>query len=62
MTVQFWVLTGLVYVVLLFATGAWDRLVPTSWSMVVLHGVGGEFSATALAREDQRYYATDAGV
>ena len=34
MTVQFWILTGLVYVVLLFATGEWRRLVPTSWSIV----------------------------
>src|SRR6478736_4414293 len=34
MTIQFWVLTGLVYVVLLFATGEWRRLVPTSWSIV----------------------------
>ena len=34
MTVQFWILTGLVYVALLFATGEWRRLVPTSWSIV----------------------------
>jgi DMSO/TMAO reductase YedYZ molybdopterin-dependent catalytic subunit/thiosulfate reductase cytochrome b subunit len=34
MTVQFWVLTGLVYVALLFASGEWRRLVPTSWSIV----------------------------
>lgn len=30
----FWVLNGLVYVVLLFTTGQWLRLVPTSWSVV----------------------------
>jgi DMSO/TMAO reductase YedYZ molybdopterin-dependent catalytic subunit/thiosulfate reductase cytochrome b subunit len=34
MTVQFWILTGLVYVTLLFASGEWRRLVPTSWSVV----------------------------
>lgn len=30
----FWVLNGVVYVVLLFATGQWLRIVPTSWSVV----------------------------
>ncbi|GAA3223744.1 hypothetical protein GCM10017691_11050 [Pseudonocardia petroleophila] len=34
LTVQFWILTGLVYVVLVFATGYWRYLVPTSWSIV----------------------------
>ena len=34
MTVQFWILTGLVYVALLFPSGEWRRLVPTSWSIV----------------------------
>ncbi|HEY0774619.1 MAG TPA: cytochrome b/b6 domain-containing protein, partial [Nocardioidaceae bacterium] len=29
-----WVLNGLVYVVLLFATGQWRRLVPTSWEIL----------------------------
>lgn len=29
----FWVLNGLAYVVLLFATGEWRRLIPTSWSI-----------------------------
>lgn len=29
-----WVLNGLVYVVLLFATGQWLRIVPTSWEVV----------------------------
>ena len=28
-----WVLNGLVYVVLLFATGQWRRIVPTSWGV-----------------------------
>ncbi|HEV2653333.1 MAG TPA: cytochrome b/b6 domain-containing protein, partial [Ktedonobacteraceae bacterium] len=32
--VIFWLLNGLVYVVLLFATGEWSRLLPTSWSIV----------------------------
>ena len=33
-SVIFWVLNGVVYVVLLFATGEWTRLIPTSWSIV----------------------------
>ncbi|GCE06040.1 hypothetical protein KDAU_33690 [Dictyobacter aurantiacus] len=33
-SVIFWVLNGLIYVVLLFATGEWARLIPTSWSIV----------------------------
>lgn len=32
-SVIFWVLNGIVYVVLLFATGEWSRLIPTSWSI-----------------------------
>jgi len=32
--VAFWILNGLVYVVLLFATGNLPRLVPTSWDIV----------------------------
>ena len=31
--VMLWVLNGLVYVVLLFATGLWRRLIPTSWDV-----------------------------
>lgn len=34
MTVQFWILTGVVYVALVFATGYWRYLVPTDWSIV----------------------------
>ncbi|MDQ2716426.1 MAG: molybdopterin-dependent oxidoreductase [Chloroflexota bacterium] len=33
-SIIFWVLNGLVYVVLLFTTGEWTRLLPTSWSIV----------------------------
>src|SRR5690348_15192055 len=33
-SVIFWILNGVVYVVLLFATGEWTRLIPTSWSIV----------------------------
>src|SRR6185312_10276004 len=33
-SVVFWVLSGIIYVVLLFATGEWQRLIPTSWSIV----------------------------
>lgn len=29
----FWLLNGVVYVALLFATGEWRRLIPTSWSI-----------------------------
>ena len=28
-----WVLNGLIYVVLLFGTGQWRRIVPTSWDV-----------------------------
>src|SRR5699024_11200616 len=31
--VMLWVLNGLVYVVLLFATGLWKRIIPTSWDI-----------------------------
>ncbi len=31
--VIFWVLNGLLYAALLFATGEWRRLIPTSWSV-----------------------------
>jgi methionine sulfoxide reductase catalytic subunit len=34
LSVIFWVLNGLIYVILLFATGEWSRLIPTSWSIV----------------------------
>src|SRR5579859_1634639 len=33
-TIIFWVLNGVIYVVLLFATGEWARLIPTSWSII----------------------------
>ncbi len=29
----FWLLNGLTYIVLLFGTGEWRRLIPTSWSV-----------------------------
>jgi methionine sulfoxide reductase catalytic subunit len=29
----FWILNGLVYVILLFATGEWSHLIPTSWDI-----------------------------
>src|SRR5579884_3630422 len=31
--VIFWILNGVIYIVLLFATGEWVRLIPTSWSI-----------------------------
>ena len=34
LSVLFWVGNGVVFVVLLFATGQWQRLVPTSWRIV----------------------------
>ncbi|HEX6552943.1 MAG TPA: molybdopterin-dependent oxidoreductase [Ktedonobacteraceae bacterium] len=33
-SIIFWILNGIVYVALLFATGEWSRLIPTSWSIV----------------------------
>ena len=32
--IVFWVLNGLIYIVLLFATGEWTRLLPTSWDII----------------------------
>ena len=32
-SVIFWVLNGVIYIVLLFATGEWSRLIPTSWDI-----------------------------
>lgn len=34
LSVLFWVGNGLVFVVMLFSTGQWQRLVPTSWQIV----------------------------
>ena len=34
LTVQFWVLTGAVYIAMIFASGYWHYLIPTSWSIV----------------------------
>ncbi len=34
MTIQFWILTGAVYLALVFATGYWPYLVPEHWSIV----------------------------
>jgi len=34
LTLQFWVLTGAVYIALLFVSGYWITLVPTSWEIV----------------------------
>ncbi len=33
LSVMFWVLNGIVYITLLFATGLWRRIVPTSWDV-----------------------------
>ena len=33
MSIQFWILTGAVYVALVFASGYWHYLIPTSWSV-----------------------------
>lgn len=32
-SVAFWILNGIAYVTLLFTTGNWSRLIPTSWSI-----------------------------
>jgi DMSO/TMAO reductase YedYZ molybdopterin-dependent catalytic subunit/thiosulfate reductase cytochrome b subunit len=34
LSVQFWILTGAVYVAMVFASGYWHYLIPTSWSIV----------------------------
>ena len=34
LSVLFWVTNGFIYVVLLFGTGQWRRLVPTSWEVI----------------------------
>lgn len=34
LSVMFWLANGVIYVVLLFGTGQWRRLVPTSWQVV----------------------------
>ena len=34
LSVLFWLANGFVYVALLFGTGQWERLVPTSWHVV----------------------------
>lgn len=41
-TVPFWVLTGAVYIVLMFVSGWWRYLVPTSWDIVPdsIHAIG----------------------
>ncbi len=33
-SILFWILNGLIYVILLFATSEWTRLIPTSWDIV----------------------------
>lgn len=33
-SIIFWVLNGIIYVVLLFTTGEWSRLIPTSWDII----------------------------
>ena len=33
MTLQFWITTGVVYVLFLIVSGEWPRIVPTSWSI-----------------------------
>jgi DMSO/TMAO reductase YedYZ molybdopterin-dependent catalytic subunit/thiosulfate reductase cytochrome b subunit len=34
MSVQFWILTGLAYLALVFASGYWHYLIPTRWSLI----------------------------
>ena len=34
LTLQFWILNGIVYVAMLFATGWWRTMVPTHWSII----------------------------
>jgi hypothetical protein len=52
-TNSLWLLTGIVYVVLLFATGEWRRLIPTSCRILPLaadpHGPATTVTATMSA-------------
>lgn len=34
LTASIWLINGMVYIVLLFATGIWKHIVPTSWSII----------------------------
>ena len=34
LSVMLWVLNGVIYVILLFATGLWQRIIPTSWDVI----------------------------
>jgi hypothetical protein len=34
LTVQFWVLTGAIYILMVFVSGRWRYLVPTDWSLI----------------------------
>ncbi len=42
MSIQFWIVTGAVYIALVFATGYWRNLIPTSWSIFpgAVHAAG----------------------
>lgn len=34
LSIQFWIVTGIVYVAMVFASGYWHYLIPTSWSII----------------------------
>ncbi|MGH2506380.1 MAG: molybdopterin-dependent oxidoreductase [Ktedonobacteraceae bacterium] len=57
-SVLFWLLNGIVYVVLLFATSEWTRLVPTSWNIVprALHTIMTYLTFHIPPRSDFRPY------
>jgi DMSO/TMAO reductase YedYZ molybdopterin-dependent catalytic subunit/thiosulfate reductase cytochrome b subunit len=57
-SVTAWILTGLVYVVLLFTLDEWRRLVPTSWSIFPdAIGVARDYATFSLPAEDGGYNA-----
>jgi DMSO/TMAO reductase YedYZ molybdopterin-dependent catalytic subunit/thiosulfate reductase cytochrome b subunit len=61
LSVLFWVGNGLAFVVLLFATGQWQRLVPTSWQIVPdAWAVFVHYATFHLPPEPNGFYHTNA--
>ena len=61
LSVLFWVTTGAVYIVLLFTSGHWERLVPTSWQIVPdAWSVFVHYATFHLPAEPNGFYAYNA--
>jgi thiosulfate reductase cytochrome b subunit len=61
LSVLFWVLNGAVFIVLLFATGHWQRLVPTSWQILpAAWSVFVHYATFHLPPEPNGFYAYNA--